>query len=171
MFAIGAGAYGGSESVADSGRRQPMSRSLRWFHADADPLRARYGPAHISHPEEYAAALDELRAAGVEIQFRPNDLAYQPRRGEPGKMVLDQDVSIAALRHEMRHFRDVRADGYPGLRKYMLDAPSYWRIEFRGYMEELRFARAHHDYESARKVLELMRQRRQDIYGLYGYSP
>lgn len=80
-------------------------------------------------------------------------------------MIFDPDGSIAALRHEMRHFRDVRDAGYPGLGPYMRDPQRYWEMEFRAYMEEMQFARSVRDYESARAILRIMRRIKNEILG------
>jgi hypothetical protein len=80
----------------------------------------RLGSARLSHPEEYAQIINELKAAGVEIDYRAGSLAYSPAKGGPGKMVLDPDASIGALRHEYQHFLDIQAAEFPGLGAYYL---------------------------------------------------
>jgi len=135
------------------------------FLPEADPLRVKYGPARISHPDEFEHALEELKEAGVEIDFRSGSLAYSPEKGGPGRMIFAPDGSIGALRHEMRHFRDIRAEGYPGLGPYMADPLLYWKMEFRAYMEEVRFARSMRDYESTSKILKIMRKVKSEILG------
>lgn len=92
---------------AEEGLEQAVLR------ADADPIRERYGPARESHPEEFENTLTDLRQAGVDIDLRPGSLGYSPREGEPGRFIFDPDASIGALRHERRHFEDVRDMGYP----------------------------------------------------------
>ena len=56
----------------------------------------------------------------------------------------------------MRHFRDVRDAGYPGLGSYLRDPQRYWEMEFKAYMEEIRFARSMCDFESGRAILSIM---------------
>ncbi len=135
------------------------------FASVGDPLRARYGPARLSHPEEFDKTIDELRRAGVEIDFRPGSLAYSPCKAEPGRFIFDPEGSIGALRHEKRHFDDIQQAGYPGLSPYLRDSNLMWRIEYRGYMEEVTFARSQRDFESAREILDTMRRVKEDILG------
>ena len=131
---------------------------------EADPLWARYGPARVSHPDEFEQTMEELRAT-VEIDFRLGCLAYSPERGGPGRLIFDPEGSIGARRHEMRHFRDLRAEGYPGFGRYMAAPHLYWKMEFRAYMEEVRFARSMRDYESARQIIKIMRAVKNEILG------
>ncbi len=141
------------------------------FNSDADPLRAIYGPARVSHPEEYQQALAELKNAGVEVDLRKGSMAYSPQKGAPGRMILDPDASVGALRHEMQHFRDAQAAGYPGIGPYLEDWQAFWRIEYRGYMQEVNFARSQGDYNAARQILRLMRQRKAELFERYGGTP
>jgi hypothetical protein len=144
------------------------SRQSDIFRSDADPLRATYGSARESHPDEYQAAMNELKEAGVEIDYRSGSMAYSPQRGKPGKIILDPDSSIGALRHEMQHVRDARDADYPGIGPYVVDANRFWEMEYRGYMQEVRFARSQRDFENARKIVAQMRTRRQEIFDRYG---
>ena len=142
--------------------RDAAAGSLR---ADADLLLPKLGPAEISHPEEYQAIMTDLGSAGVDIRYQPGALAYSPDLGGPGRLILDPETSIGALRHEYRHFLDVRDAGYPGYSRYLRDPAEYWRLEFRGYMEELRTARSIRDYDIGRGIVQQMRARRAGIIG------
>ncbi len=119
---------------------EEVTEEASTFLSKGDPLRNKYGPARISHPDEFEQALEELREAGAEIDFRPGSLAYSPEKGGPGRIIFDPDGSIGALRHEMRHFRDTRDAGYPGLGAYLSNPHLYWGMEFRAYMEVFHFA-------------------------------
>jgi hypothetical protein len=96
-------------------------------------------------------------------------MAYQPSStaGRPGKFILEPDASVAALRHEMQHFRDDLAGGFPGLGSY-LSYESFWGMEYRAYMTEIRFARSHREFGLARRILALAREAREDIFSRYG---
>jgi hypothetical protein len=78
-------------------------------------LQPRLSSARLSQPKEYAQIINELKAAGVEIDYPAASPTYSPAKGGPGKMVLDPDASIAALRHEHQHFLDIQAAEFPGL--------------------------------------------------------
>ena len=90
-----------------------------------NPLRACYGAARDSHPEEFNRTIEELQRAGVDIDFRPGSLGYSPARGELGRFIFDPEGSIGALRHERRHFEDIRDAGFPGFRPYYEDNNLY----------------------------------------------
>ena len=137
------------------------------FKSGADPLEKKYGAAIDNYPEEFESAYQELENAGVKFINRPNNFAYGPAStpGKPGRFIFDINGSIGALRHEMRHFRDDLDAGYPGLATYLKDPNLFWKFEFRGYMEEVNFAREQRDFESAREIVKLMRNRRKEILG------
>jgi len=138
------------------------------FLSDADLLRARLGPAEVSHADEYASILRQLREAEVDIDFRPGSLAYSPTRGGPGRIILDPDASMGAVRHEFRHFLDIQEAGFPGMGPYLANPKEFWRLEFRGYMEEINLARQLRDFETGRKIVEQMRARRLELLQIPG---
>jgi len=45
----------------------------------------------------------------------------------------------------------------------MASKPEFWRLEFRGYMQEIHTARSIRDYDAGRAILDEMRQRRMEI--------
>lgn len=97
---------------------------------------------------------------------RPGGLAYEPAlsQGNPGRLLLDPDASIGAMRHEFRHVLDGQASGYQGFR-LMMDSDQFWKLEYRGYMEEIKLARELKEFDTGRKVVQEMRTRRQEILG------
>lgn len=131
-----------------------------------DHLRDILGPARTSHPEEYASILDEAKQRGVDVVDRPGGLAYEPAlsQGNPGRLLLDSDASIGAMRHEFRHVLDDQASGYQGFR-LMMDSDQFWKLEYRGYMEEINLARELKEFDTGRKIVQEMRTRRQEILG------
>jgi len=135
------------------------------FLSEADLLLPKLGPAPLSHPEEYDAIMQELDAAGVDVQFRPGQLAYSAAEGGPGRLILDPDASIGALRHAFQHFLDIRDEGYLGFSFYRRNPQELYRIEFRGYMQEIRLARQLGDFDTGRAILGQLRSRRADIFG------
>lgn len=54
---------------------------------------------------------------------------------------------------------------FRGLMAYLADDEMFWRMEFRAYFEENRFAREQKDYDLGRKIVKLMRERRNKIFG------
>lgn len=131
----------------------------------ADLLKERLGPASESHPEEYAGILQELEEAGVEVAFRAGQLGYSPDEGRPGRMILDFDASIAAVRHEFRHFKDARDAGFPGLAYYYANPKEFARMEVEGYLEEIRIARKLGHVDLVDGIVNQMKQRVREILG------
>lgn len=132
---------------------------------EADLLKDRFGSARVSHPEEYVQAIQELENAGVEIVFRPGQLAYSPVEGRPGRMILDSDASIGAIRHELRHFRDVRQAGFPGLAYYYARPREFARLEARGYLEEMRIAEELGAFDLVPRIVDQMKWRIRELLG------
>ncbi|RRB07765.1 hypothetical protein [Larkinella rosea] len=146
------------------------SHEPRPFESKADPVRDYLGPGHQSHPVEWEAMLQDMREAGVEIQFTEpgnEQFAYGPglRKGEPGTIKLDPDASISALRHEYQHFLDDRAGGYRGMASLFDDNYRY-STEFRAYMEEIKLMRKHRRFDIARELLENLRAEKARIFRL-----
>lgn len=83
--------------------------------------------------------------------------------GPEGEHVLDE-ASIGAVRHEYRHMLDDFDLGHPGMR-VIADSDLFWRLEYRGYMEEIKLAREIRDFDAGRFILQEMRARRQEILG------
>ena len=128
-------------------------------------MKAKLGPARLSHPEEFAGTLRQLEEAGVEVEYRTGTLAYAPERGGPGRMILDPDASLGALRHDCKHFADVRDAGYPGFGRYMADPQEFARMEVRAYMEEVKLARELGHLDVVPNILQQMKDRVGQILG------
>jgi hypothetical protein len=113
----------------------------RFLHADADPLRA-LGPASETHPAEFEAAMERLDGAGVEVDMRCGSMSYSPSAvsGQPGRIILDPEASYGAVLHEMSHFSDDEAAGYPGLRYWLEDPAVTAAGESRAYEAEIDYA-------------------------------
>jgi hypothetical protein len=109
--------------------------------------------------------MDELERAGVEIDFRQGQCAYSPAKGEPGRFILDPDASLGALRHEFRHFLDVRDAGYLGLAYYYTHLDEFVRLEKRAYREEILIARALGEQRLVRQILVQMIRRIDQLRG------
>ena len=87
------------------------------------------------------------------------------RRGEPGIIQVDENISIAGLKHEYRHFLDDMENGNPGLAYYLKDKDIFFEYERRGYEEELNIAREFGYKDAEQKILKEIENRRRDIYG------
>jgi WXG100 family type VII secretion target len=150
-------------AVASSTARRVIGES-GLLNTYGDALREVLGPGRLSHSDEWASTLTRAQEMGVEVATREGVLAYEPAFGKPGRLLLDPDASIGALRHEFRHALDDAAMGHPGFR-IMADSDAFWRLEYRGYMEEIRLAREIQAYDAARSIVKEMRARRLEILG------
>ena len=138
----------------------------RLFHADADPLRA-LGPALETHPAELEAALTRLDRAGVDVDMRPGSMSYAPSAvdGQPGRLILDPEASYGAVLHEMSHFSDDEAAGYPGLRHWLEDPAVTADGESRAYQAEIDYANSIGEAGIASQLDELKVQRISELIG------
>jgi hypothetical protein len=109
--------------------------------------------------------MKELEGAGVKVEQRAGSLAYSPEKGGPGKMILDPDASIGALRHEYQHFLDIQAAEFPGIGAYYKDLPEFARVEVRGYLREIATARQTGNADLVPKIVEQMRARVKEVLG------
>jgi hypothetical protein len=133
--------------------------------SDADLLKSRIGPAYVSHPGEYDFIMQQLADADVEIVFRPGSLAYSPATGAPGRMILDPQASLGALRHEYKHFLDIRDAAYPGIGPYLTDPKAFARLEVRGYMAEVQLAREIGHSDLVPEIVQQMKTRVKELLG------
>lgn len=131
----------------------------RFFHADADPLRA-LGAALETHPDEFQAVMERLDSAGIEVDLRPGSMSYSPGAdGEPGRLILDPEASYGAVLHEMSHFLDDEAAGYPGMRHWIKDPTVTAGGESRAYQAEIDYANSIGESEIAGQLEKLKSQR------------
>ncbi len=107
----------------------------------------------------------DLEASGVEVVRRPGMLAYSPARGNPGRMILNTETSIGALRHEYQHFLDHREAGFPGFRPYYEKPAEFARLEVRGYLREIQTARESGHTDLVPALIQQMRARVRELMG------
>lgn len=132
--------------------------------SEADPVQALLGPGRLSHPEEWNATLAMLKQEGVEVSYRSGAMGYWAVAGEPGRMLLDPDMSIAALRHETRHFLDDKKLGFPGMGYFFLNLEERWKFEFNAYIEEINLMRSLREFDTGQKLVRLARQEKRLIF-------
>jgi hypothetical protein len=132
----------------------------QFLHADADPLRA-FGPASETHPSELDAALARAGDAGAEVDMRHGSMSYSPSAaaGRPGRLILDPEASYGAVLHEMSHFSDDEAAGFPGLRYWLEDPAVTAAGESRAYQVEIDYANSIRESGIASQLEKLKAQR------------
>lgn len=156
-FCMGAnGGFGRSSLAAKSGRA---------FPSGGDRLLGSLGPDNLNHADELANTVQRIQGAGGTVEFRAGTLAFSPTRGAPGKVILEPNASISAVRHEAGHFFDDIGLGSPGMGYYMQN-PSVRRASgYSSYMREIRAARLIGDRNAARALLQDARAEKATIFG------
>ena len=154
------------DAAEGAGESLKAADSFYQFNTYGDALRESLGPAYQSHKAEYDDILRQAKEYGVEVTFRKGILAYEPSltAGKPGRLILDPDASIGALRHEFKHLLDDADMGHPGF-QIMANRDQFWEIERRGYMEELGLARQIKDARAEKLILQEMQERKKEIFG------
>ena len=87
-------------------------------------------------------------------------------KGHPATIKMYEEASIAAVKHEYRHFLDDEANGYLGLSYYIKDNDIFFEYEKRGYEEGLKIARENGFEQEEKEILEEIELRRREIYGI-----
>lgn len=139
---------------------------FKLLHADADPLRA-FGPASETHPAELEAAMARLDGAGAEVDMRHGSMSYSPSAvtGQPGRLILDPEASHGAVLHEMSHFSDDEAAGFPGLRYWLEDPAVTAAGESKAYQAEIDYANSIFEPGIASQLEKLKEQRISQLLG------
>lgn len=134
---------------------------------EGDPARDYYGSGIESHPVEWQAIIDDLKAQGVEISYRDGTLAYSPALGEGGvgQIILDPNASYSALLHEYQHFLDDMSNGKPGLGEYMQNQDLRAQMEIDAYNKEIELANADGNTQLAQELESLKQNEIDRIYG------
>ena len=116
----------------------------RYGKFEGDPARDHYGSGRDSHPAEWQAIIDQLKAEGVEVRHRDGTMAYgaAPTAGRPGQLIIDENASYSALKHEYQHYLDDKAMGFPGPRVHYDPAhPARRQMETKAYDIEIELAK------------------------------
>ena len=130
-------------------------------------MRNKLGPALINNKKEVDQIVDYVESRGGKVEFLKDNsnMVYNAfGGGKPGIIQVDENISIAALMHEFRHFKDDEKSGYIGLR-VIANNDTFWKYEFNGYMEELKIARSIKAKDEVKQILKEMRKRKDEIYG------
>ncbi len=125
------------------------------FNSQADPLLDSMGSARRSHPAEYRAIMKDLDDNNVAVKNGGDSIAFSPNTsgGRLGnEILLPNNFSISALRHEYGHFLDHKALGSPRYIEYFKKPELIVSTERRQYLGEIRTARQVGD-KNARKTL------------------
>jgi hypothetical protein len=116
--------------------------------------------------------LQHMQEWGVEIRYQDSGrMTYTPAmNGYPGQLVISQESSIGAWRHEYQHFLDDLAREFPGPRVLYQPDVAY-EFEFNAYMREVNLAREigrngnPEGFSAARQLLQQLRDDRMKYLG------
>ena len=137
------------------------------FHCYGDYLRTVLGSALQNNPEEVDQIIAEVEQCGGTIRFLRNNtkMVCNIAFGIPGEIEVDDNISIAGLKHEFRHFMDDMENGNPGIGYYLRDQDVFFEFEKRGYEEELKIAESLGLNDIAESIRNEIEKRRREIYG------
>ena len=137
-------------------------------HNEEDPIRDVLGSGTTSHPKEVQRIKQSWAEKGVSVSYRSGAMGYAPglSPGSHGSVVMDEEASIGAWRHENRHVLDDEANGWPGFSFY--DTPGKLiAFEHRGYAEEIAIARELGNKELEKAIRRLQKKRDEQIRNEY----
>jgi hypothetical protein len=137
----------------------------RAFPSGGDRLLGTLGPARLNHADELASTIQRIEGAGGTVDFRAGNLAFSPSRGAPGRVILDPNASISAVRHEAGHFFDDIGLGSPGMGYYMQNPSVRWASERSSYLREIRAARLLGDQNARRMLIQDAAAEKAAIFG------
>ncbi|WP_244298185.1 LysM peptidoglycan-binding domain-containing protein [Xanthomonas prunicola] len=163
MFDAATTVLGPERIFAGNGRHLAINRDL--FPSGGDRLFGSLGAARLNHPDEFAAALASVESNGGTVDWRIGQYGFSAARGAPGRIILDPDSSISAVRHEIGHFFDDIDRGSPGMGFYLMNPEIRWASEFSSYYGEIKTARQIGDREAARALLKDAREERLNLLG------
>ncbi|MFV0292287.1 MAG: hypothetical protein ACK5II_03335, partial [Paracoccus sp. (in: a-proteobacteria)] len=131
---------------------QSLMRRVALLKVDADPVRKLTGPASQTHAAEIEAMKQAILDAGGEIPPRVGALAYMPRSGRGGTLIIDPDASYSAWLHEYQHFLDDQAKGFPGVPALMSDRAGRYAMEHAAYAKEINYVRGLRNIPESQKA-------------------
>lgn len=153
------------ENLALSALLNSEEQERKYLYEYGDYTYEISGRAIDSHPEEVAEMKRVLEENGIELRKPENNtMAYSPAVSEfhKGQMIISDEASIGAWRHEYQHFLDDMASGWKGFR-LMEDPHINWKMEYRAYMKEIKYAKKNKRYDIAKKILQEMKDTKRDI--------
>ncbi len=147
-------------------KNNKMETQESYLRSDADPIRLTLGRASDSHPAELNNIRVHCDDIGVEIKERAGTMAYSPNPspGKPGTLIIDQDASISAWRHEYQHVLDDYAMGWGGFRIFE-NRDACWKMEENAYNIELKLAQELDDSNAIEILQKYKDMRKKEIYG------
>ncbi len=152
------------DSLTENGESGIMKQNFNTF---GDHLREKLGRAKDNHIEELSEIIKTVESKGGTVTLLKNDskMVTNIFKGKPGNIEIDENASIAAFRHELRHFLDDIENGCPGLAYYLKDRDKFFEYERRGYEEELVIVIGLELNDIEQSILKEIEERRREIYG------
>ena len=155
-----------AQKALENSKNKSTMKASNAFRCYGDYLRDRLGSAKENNAEELQDIINDVQKRGgrFELLQGRKKMVTDVSRGQPGVIKVDENASIAAIRHEYRHFLDDLEAGCPGFAYYLRDKDRFWEYEKNGYLEELAIAEAHGYTEEIKKIQKEMEKRKGEIY-------
>jgi hypothetical protein len=118
--------------------------------------------------------MNDLQRNGVNIKYGEKAISFSPNSGGGrvgNEILLPEDFSISALRHEYGHFLDHQALGYPRYIEYFKSPELIVATERSQYLGEIRFARELGDTSARWTLIENYLRERNYIVDTYYQRP
>ena len=164
-YSTGGGGKTSAKAVDKAGESGIMKSGE--FHCYGDYLRDIMGSAKDNNPEELEAIKKDVEEKGGKLILLKDNtkMVTDVYQGEPGVIKVDENISLAGLKHEYRHFLDDLDNGCPGLAYYLKDKDAFFDFERRGYEEEIKIAQKIGAKDAEKKIRGEIKKRRKEIYG------
>ena len=145
---------------------EEQDESAGVMHDYGDYLAPVLGSAKENDKEELEKIIFDVKSKGGDFIFvkESRKMVTNIIRGQPATIEIYEGASIAAVKHEYRHFLDDLSNNNPGFAYYLRNPEVFFAYEKRGYQEELEIAKklGYNDIEE--KILDEIEQRRKEIF-------
>jgi hypothetical protein len=118
--------------------------------------------------------MSDLQASGVRVKYGGKSMSFSPNPGGGtfgNEILLPEDFSISALRHEYGHFSDHKRLGFPRHIEYFKRPELIVATERSQYLGEIRFARQLGDVGARRTLIQNYLRERNYIIDTYYQRP
>ena len=122
---------------------EEQDESAGVMHDYGDYLAPVLGSAKENDKEELEKIIFDVKSKGGDFIFvkESRKMVTNIIRGQPATIEIYEGASIAAVKHEYRHFLDDLSNNNPGFAYYLRNPEVFFAYEKRGYQEELEIAK------------------------------
>lgn len=135
------------------------------FNSREDPMHEVMGSARENNKEELQQILDHLKEMGVSVKYRKGQYGYEIiGKGVPGEIVIDEDASLSAWKHEYQHAINDYNVGWSSKRILKKPMTRYNR-EMAAYQVEIDLAKKLGREDMVKRLEANLEKERRRIFG------